>query len=82
MKSTTINRFREWAKTHEHYDKFSAGTRTWTKQEFAEAFLGEINLLGERPKNVSKQLNIDVEVELDADLERTLETGHTEESGD
>ena len=76
MKSTTINRFREWAKTHDDHEKFSAGASTWTKAEFEVAFLGV------KPKKTSKPINIDVKVEEHADLERTLETGHTEESGD
>jgi hypothetical protein len=76
VKQTTINRFREWAKSHEHYDKFSAGTETWTKREFETQFLGV------EPKKTHNPINIDIEVEEDADLERTLETGHTEESGD
>lgn len=76
MKQTTINRFREWAKSHEHYDKFSAGTDVWTKSEFETQFLGV------EPKKTHNPINIDIEVAEDADLERTLETGHTEESGD
>ena len=72
----TINRFREWAKTHDDHEQFSAGASTWTKAEFATAFLGET------PQKTANPINIDVEVELDADLERTLETGHIEESGD
>jgi len=76
MKQTTINRFREWAKTHDDHEIFSAGTDCWTKQEFSVAFLGET------PKKTAKPINIDVKVEKDADLERPLETGHIEESGD
>jgi hypothetical protein len=75
MKQTTINRFREWAKTHDDHEIFSAGTDSWTKQEFAVAFLGET------PKKTANPINIDIEVK-HADLERPLETGHTEESGD
>ena len=76
MKSTTINRFREWAKTHDDHEQFSAGASTWTKAEFEVAFLGV------EPKKTAKPINIDVKEELNADLEGTLETGHIEESGD
>ena len=76
MKSTTINRFREWAKSHDDHEQFSAGASTWTKAEFEVAFLGV------EPKKTAKPINIDVKVEKDADVERTFETGHIEESGD
>lgn len=76
MKSTTINRFREWAKSHDDHEQFSAGASTWTKAEFEVAFLGV------EPKKTAKPINIDVKEELNADLEGTLETGHIEESGD
>jgi hypothetical protein len=76
VKSTTINRFREWAKSHDDHEQFSAGASTWTKAEFEVAFLGG------KPKKAAKQLNIDVKVNEDADVERTFETGHIEESRD
>jgi hypothetical protein len=76
MKQTTINRFREWAKHHGDDEQFSAGTETWTKHEFAVKFLGE------KPKKLAKPINIDTKVEVNADVERTFETRHTEESGD
>lgn len=76
MKQTTINRFREWAKHHSDDEVFSAGVDSWTKHEFEVAFLGKT------AKKSTKPINIDVKVEEHADLERTLETGHTEESGD
>jgi hypothetical protein len=76
VKSTTIIRFREWAKSHDDHETFSAGTDIWTKQEFAEKFLGQT------PKKSAKPINIDVKEELDADLEGTFKTGHIEESGD
>ena len=75
MKQPTINRFREWAKTHDDHDIFSAGTDSWTKAEFEAEFLGVTH------KKTVKTINTDIEVK-DADLERPLETGHTEESGD
>ncbi len=74
MKQTTINRFREWAKTHSDDEQFSAGTETWTKHEFAVKFLGE------KPKKIAKPINIDIKVETNADLDTTFKTGHTEES--
>ena len=76
MKQTTINRFKEWAKTHSDDEQFSAGVDTWTKSEFEVAFLGV------EPKKIAKPINIDVKVDTNADLEGTLETGHIEESGD
>jgi hypothetical protein len=76
MKQTTINRFREWAKSHSDTDVFSAGFDSWTKQEFAVAFLGET------PKKTPKPINIDVKVNEDADVERTFDPGHIEESGE
>lgn len=76
MKQTTINRFREWAKHHGDSDVFSAGVDSWTKSEFETAFLGGT------PKKTQNPINIDVKVENNADMERPLETGHTEESGD
>jgi hypothetical protein len=75
MKQTTINRFREWAKSASDSDVFHTGSDSLTKQEFAAA-------LGETPQKTANPINIDVKVEEDADLERTLETGHIEESGD
>lgn len=74
MKQTTINRFREWAKTSEPGAVFSAGSQCWTKEEFSVAFLGE------KPKKTAKPINIDVKVNEDADMEPTFETRHTEES--
>jgi hypothetical protein len=74
MKQTTVNRFREWAKSHGDNDVFNAGTDSWTKQEFGVKFLGET------PKKSAKPINIDVKEEPNADLEGTLETGHSEES--
>jgi aryl-phospho-beta-D-glucosidase BglC (GH1 family) len=76
MKSTTIIRFNEWAKTHSDTDVFNAGVDSWTKKDFAVAFLGET------PKKTANPINIDVKEELNADLEGRLETGHIEESGD
>lgn len=76
MKATTINRFREWAKSHGDDETFSSGTQLWTKYDFEVAFLGRTAKKSENP------INIDVKVENNADMERTLETGHTEESGD
>lgn len=75
MKQTTINRFREWAKSHTDADVFHAGSDSWTKSDF------EVEFLGAKPKKSPKPINIDIEVK-HADLERPLETGHTEESGD
>jgi hypothetical protein len=76
MKQTTINRFRKWAHGKDDHEVFSAGTDSWTKKDFAVAFLGET------PKKTANPINIDVKEELNADLEGTLETGHIEESGD
>lgn len=73
MKETTIQRFKIWAVDKSDDAVFISGTESWTKAEFDVAFLGG------KPKKVSKQLNIDVEVEEHADLERTLESGHTQE---
>lgn len=74
MKQTTINRFREWAHGKDDSEVFSAGTESWTKADFEVAFLGV------KPKKTAKPINIDVKVEEHADLERTLESGHTQES--
>jgi len=76
MKQVTINRFREWAKTHSDTDVFSAGFDSWTKHDF------EVNFLGVTPRKTAKPINIDVKVTENADVETTFETGHTEESGD
>jgi hypothetical protein len=76
MKQTTINRFREWAHGKDDSEVFSAGTDSWTKADFEAAFLGG------KPKKAAKQLNIDVKVNEDADVERTFDPGHIEESGD
>lgn len=76
MKQTTINRFREWAKSHTDADVFHAGSESWTKSEF------EVEFLGAQPKKSPKPINIDVKEETHADLDTAFETGHTEESGD
>ncbi len=76
MKKNTIERFKTWSLDKQDDDIFVAGTELWTKHDFAVAFLGET------PKKSAKPINIDVKVEQDADLERPLETRHTEESGD
>nr|DAU83279.1 MAG TPA: hypothetical protein [Caudoviricetes sp.] len=74
MKQTTINRFREWAKTHSDNEVFSAGTDSWTKNDF------EVKFLGGKPKKIEKPINIDVKEELNADLDTALDSGHSEES--
>jgi hypothetical protein len=76
MKQTTINRFREWAAGKDDSEVFSAGTDSWTKHDF------EVNFLGVKPRKTAKQLNIDIKVTEDADVERTFDPGHIEESGE
>lgn len=76
MKAITIERFKHWAKTHSDNEKFCSDNRVWTKAEFEQEFLGV------KPKKAAKQINIDIKVKQDADVESTLETGHTEESGE
>jgi hypothetical protein len=76
MKKNTIKQFKAWSLDKQDDDIFVAGTELWTKHNFAVAFLGET------PKKTANPINIDVKVELDADVERTFETGHIEESGD
>lgn len=73
MKETTIQRFKLWAESHSDTDLFRSGGHSWTKAEFESTFLGV------KPKKTPKPINIDIEVK-HADLEPTLETGHTEES--
>lgn len=79
MKQTTIKRFHEWAKTHADHEVFSAGTESWTKQEF------EAEILGVKHKKTAKPINTDIEIITDkdyADLESTHSPGRSEESGE
>jgi len=76
VKKKTIEQFKTWSLDKQDDDIFVAGTELWTKHDFSVAFLGET------PKKTANTINIDVKVEEHADLERPLETGHIEESGD
>lgn len=76
MKETTIQRFKLWSVDKSDDAVFISGTDSWTKSEFEAAFLGG------KPKKAAKTINTDVKVKENADLDRTLETGHTEESGE
>jgi hypothetical protein len=75
MKSSTTARFHEWAKTASPDAVFVSGTHSWTREQF------ETEVLGLKPKKISKPLNIDVKVEKNADLESTQHPGHSEKFG-
>ena len=67
LKSTTINRYKEWCKSAKKSDKFTWNGHAYSQKEFDDLHFGGSS-------------KTDIEVKHDRDMEQEHDEGHSSES--